>query len=282
MPDLKGKVALITGASLGIGNGTAVHFASLGCWLSLTARNKEALEEVAAACVEQGLPRDKVLVVPGDVSVEEDVAAVVDKTVAHFGKIDVLVNNAAIAMNGSTDGAPMEDFERVWATNLRGPLCMIRSALPYLRESKGRRARNFATLRGPYGNIVNVSSIVAQAVIYNMVPYSLTKAALDHVTRCAALENAQHGVRVNAINTWSTSADKATPWGALGPRMRWHAASLSWRPKTPPSSRASRCPWMAACFSCPASRDRSPGNFQGRAVYASCTAKNRGERLGCR
>ncbi|XP_077511608.1 glucose 1-dehydrogenase 1-like isoform X3 [Amblyomma americanum] len=136
MPDLKGKVALITGASLGIGKGTAVHFASLGCWLSLTARNKEALEEVATACVEQGLPRDKVLVVPGDVSVEEDVAAVVDKTVAHFGKIDVLVNNAGIAMNGSTDGAPMEDFERVWATNLRGPLCMIRSALPYLRESK--------------------------------------------------------------------------------------------------------------------------------------------------
>ncbi|XP_077511607.1 putative oxidoreductase SSP0419 isoform X2 [Amblyomma americanum] len=268
MPDLKGKVALITGASLGIGKGTAVHFASLGCWLSLTARNKEALEEVATACVEQGLPRDKVLVVPGDVSVEEDVAAVVDKTVAHFGKIDVLVNNAGIAMNGSTDGAPMEDFERVWATNLRGPLCMIRSALPYLRESKG--------------NIVNVSSIASQAVIYNMVPYSLTKAALDHVTRCAALENAQHGVRVNAVNSWSTSADKATPWGALGPRMRWHAASLSWRPKTPPSSRASRCPWMAACFSCPVSRDRSPGSFLGQVVYASCTAKNRLERVGCR
>ncbi|XP_077511606.1 meso-2,3-butanediol dehydrogenase-like isoform X1 [Amblyomma americanum] len=206
MPDLKGKVALITGASLGIGKGTAVHFASLGCWLSLTARNKEALEEVATACVEQGLPRDKVLVVPGDVSVEEDVAAVVDKTVAHFGKIDVLVNNAGIAMNGSTDGAPMEDFERVWATNLRGPLCMIRSALPYLRESKG--------------NIVNVSSIASQAVIYNMVPYSLTKAALDHVTRCAALENAQHGVRVNAVNPGVITTNIGRPAGVSAEKQK--------------------------------------------------------------
>lgn len=186
MSDLNGKVALITGASSGIGEATALLFASLDCFLSLTDKNVEGLEKVAAVCVGRGLSRDKVLVVKADVSVEEDVAELVTKTVAHFGKIDILVNSAGIPMRGSTDGVPIEDFDHVWAINLRGTLCMIRNALPHLRESKG--------------NIVNVSSIASRAVIYNMAPYSLTKAALDQVTRCAALENAAHGVRVNAVS----------------------------------------------------------------------------------
>uniref|UniRef100_G3MR96 Uncharacterized protein n=1 Tax=Amblyomma maculatum TaxID=34609 RepID=G3MR96_AMBMU len=210
MPDLKGKVALITGASLGIGESTALHFASLGCGLSLMARNKEALEKVAAACFEKGLPRDKVLVAAGDVSVEEDVNAVVEKTVAYYGKIDILVNNAGMSMRGSTDGAPLEDFDRVWATNFRGPLCMIRSVLPYLRESKG--------------NIVNVSSVASQAVIYNMVPYSVAKAALDHLTRNAAFENAPHGVRVNAVNPGVIATNIGRPAGVSDETQREYLA----------------------------------------------------------
>uniref|UniRef100_A0A1E1X2P0 Uncharacterized protein n=1 Tax=Amblyomma aureolatum TaxID=187763 RepID=A0A1E1X2P0_9ACAR len=206
MPDLKGKVALITGASSGIGEGTALHFASLGCSLSLMARNMENLEKVAAACFAQGLPRDKVLVVRGDVSLEEDVAAAVRKTVSHFGKIDILVNNAGIAMRGSTDRAPMEDFDRVWATNLRGPLCMIRSVLPYLRESRG--------------NIVNVSSIASRALLYDMAPYGLTKAALDHLTRFAALENAPHGVRVNAVNPGVITTNIGRPSGITAEKQK--------------------------------------------------------------
>ncbi|KAH7958956.1 hypothetical protein HPB49_006952 [Dermacentor silvarum] len=92
MPDLKGKVAIITGASSGIGEGTALYFASLGCSLTLTARNKQALERVAKECCAKGLPCDKVIVVPGDISVEKDVAAVVEKTAKHFGKIDILLS----------------------------------------------------------------------------------------------------------------------------------------------------------------------------------------------
>ncbi|KAH6931749.1 hypothetical protein HPB50_000236 [Hyalomma asiaticum] len=136
MLDLKGKVAIITGASSGIGEGTALCFASLGCSLSLTARNKQALERVAKECCERGLPRDKVLVVPGDISVEEDVAAVVEKTAKHFGKIDILVNNAGMAMMATIDSATTEQYNRVWETNFRGPLCMIKTALPYLRKTK--------------------------------------------------------------------------------------------------------------------------------------------------
>ncbi|XP_050029203.2 3-oxoacyl-[acyl-carrier-protein] reductase FabG-like isoform X2 [Dermacentor andersoni] len=186
MPELRGKVALITGASSGIGESTALHFASLGCWLSLTARSKANLERVAEACSQQGIPRDKVLVVPGDVSVEKDVADVVEKTVKHFGKLDILVNNAGITVQKSIQDASLEDFNRVWNTNFLGPLSMIRNAVPHLRQTKG--------------NIVNVSSVASLIVVENLAPYSISKAALDNLTRCAALENAPYGVRVNAIN----------------------------------------------------------------------------------
>ncbi|KAL1473109.1 hypothetical protein MTO96_038918 [Rhipicephalus appendiculatus] len=178
MPELSGKVALITGASSGIGEGTAIHFASLGCWLSLTARNKANLERVAQACCDKGIPRDKVLVVPGDIAVDKDVADVVEKTIQHFGKLDILVNNAGIAMQGLIENTPMEKFNRVWDTNFRGQLSMIQKA----------------------GSIVNVSSIASLITVPNVTPYAVTKAALDHLTRCAALENAPYGVRVNAVN----------------------------------------------------------------------------------
>ncbi|XP_049519560.1 glucose 1-dehydrogenase 1-like [Dermacentor silvarum] len=186
MPDLKGKVALITGASAGIGECTAKHFASLGCWLSLTGRNKANLERVAEACCAQGLPQDKVLVVPGDVTVEKDVVDVVEKTAKHFGKIDILVNNAGIVMRGSVQSASVEDFNRVWETNFLGPLCMIKNAVPYLRQTKG--------------SIVNVSTAISLIPVQVGVPYAVVKAALDHLTRCAALENAPYGLRVNTLN----------------------------------------------------------------------------------
>lgn len=186
MPDLKDKVALITGASSGIGESTALHFASLGSWLALVARNVEKLEKVAAACRAKGIPHEKVLVVPGDVSVESDVASVVDETVKHFGRIDILVNNAGIPMSGKTDVTPVKDFNAVLATNVHGALCMTQKTLPFLRQTKGC--------------IVNVSSIAALTVVFGASPYSLSKAALDHLTRHTALENAPLGVRVNSVN----------------------------------------------------------------------------------
>lgn len=186
MPNLKGKVAIITGASAGVGESTAKHFASLGCGVALTGRNTANLERVAEACCAEGLPRDKVLVVPGDLTVEKEVAEVVQKTAKHFGKIDILVNSAAIPVVGSIQGASMEDFNRVWETNFLGPLCMIKYAVPYLRQTKG--------------NIVNISTVSSLTAVQTTVPYSVAKAALDHLTRCAALENAPYGVRANTIN----------------------------------------------------------------------------------
>ncbi|XP_065286692.2 meso-2,3-butanediol dehydrogenase-like [Dermacentor albipictus] len=182
----KDTVEADAGASAGIGECTAKHFASLGCWLSLTGRNTANLARVAEACCAQGLPRDKVLVVPGDVAVESDVENVVLKTAKHFGKLDILVNNAGIAVAGSIQSTPIEVFNRVWATNFLGSLCMIKNAVPYLRQTKG--------------NIVNISTAGSLTAVQMAVPYVISKAALDHMTRCAALENAAYGVRVNSIN----------------------------------------------------------------------------------
>ncbi|XP_037565682.2 glucose 1-dehydrogenase 1-like [Dermacentor silvarum] len=186
MPDLSGKVAVITGASSGIGEATALRFASHGCWLALTARNKKALESVAEACCSKGIPQDKVLVVPGDITVEEDIAAVIETTAKYFGKIDILVNNAGINMRKSLENSTAEDYNLVWQTNFRGPFWMIKYAVPYLRRTKG--------------SIVNVSSVASTIAVNVATPYCVTKAALDHLSRCAALENAPFGVRVNTVN----------------------------------------------------------------------------------
>lgn len=158
----------------------------MGAWLALMSRNVEKLQSVAVACSALGIPQEKVLVVPGDVSVEADVAAVVDKTTKYFGKIDILVNNAGMVKSGRIDASPLNDFSRLWATNVQGALCMTQKALPFLRETKGC--------------IVNVSSVASLAVLYTSAAYSMAKAALDQLTRHAALENAPFGVRVNSVN----------------------------------------------------------------------------------
>ncbi|KAL3206150.1 hypothetical protein MRX96_010819 [Rhipicephalus microplus] len=186
MSGFVGKVALITGASAGIGKSTAIHLASQGCFLSLMARNKAKLQDVAKTCCDNGLPSEKVCVVPGDISKENDVANVVEATVKHFGKIDILINNAGSIMEGATDTATLDQFDNLWNVNVRGTLCMMRDALPHLRRCKG--------------TIVNISSVASTVTVRNLTAYSITKAALDKLTRMTAFENASYGVRVNAIN----------------------------------------------------------------------------------
>lgn len=186
MDELKYKVALVTGASSGIGEATALHFSSLGCWLSLTARNLTELQRVAQECRTRGAPKQKVLVTRGDVTNEDDVAHVVQETVKNFGRIDILVNNAGIYLEGSTDSPSLDNYEQLMNTNLRGPLLVLRHALPYLRQVKG--------------NVVNVSSIVSLRAALGGTFYNISKAGLDQLTKCAALENAQYGVRVNSVN----------------------------------------------------------------------------------
>lgn len=186
MAKLQGKVTLITGASSGIGEATALHFASLGSWLALTGRKADALNKVATECSSKGIPRDKILVVTGDMCKEADVVAVVAKTLEHFGKIDILVNSAGILKNGSTESTPLSVYDEVMNVNLRSVFHMMQLAIPHLKKTKG--------------TIVNVSSVTGLRAFPNVVAYNLSKAGLDQLTRTAALELAADGVRVNAVN----------------------------------------------------------------------------------
>ncbi|KAH7955621.1 hypothetical protein HPB52_001952 [Rhipicephalus sanguineus] len=181
MARLDGKVTLITGASSGIGQATAVYFASLGSWLVLNGRRKDALDKVAQLCHDKGVPKEKVLVVVGDVCKEDDVAAIVNETLKHFGKIDILVNSAGILKNGTTENTPLSVYDEIMNVNLRSIFYMMQLAIPHLKKTKG--------------TIVNVSSVTGLRAFPNVVAYNISKAGLDQLTRTAALELAADGVR---------------------------------------------------------------------------------------
>ncbi|XP_045774356.1 3-oxoacyl-[acyl-carrier-protein] reductase FabG-like [Maniola jurtina] len=181
--DFTGKVVLITGASSGIGASCALHFANLSAELALVGRNVENLKSVADQCEQaSGI---KPLIIIADISVEENIARIINETINKYGRLDVLVNNAGITrMAGVMDD--ITNFDLLTATNIRGPYLLSQQAIPHLIETKG--------------NIVNVSSIVSTVPIPTMTPYCMTKAALDMFMKCAALELACKGVRVNSVN----------------------------------------------------------------------------------
>ncbi|GJQ81178.1 hypothetical protein Trydic_g23349 [Trypoxylus dichotomus] len=180
-----GKVILITGASSGIGAAAAVRFAAEGAKLALTGRNKENLQATGKKCREKS--KFEPLLIPGDLTVDSDVKNIVDSTIKTYGKLDVLVNNAGW-MGFSPLGAPgtVEQFDKIFNTNVRSVYVLTNLAIPYLTKSKG--------------NIVNISSVAGLRTFSTGSAYCMSKAALDHFTRCAALELAPKKVRVNGIN----------------------------------------------------------------------------------
>ncbi|XP_078664649.1 3-oxoacyl-[acyl-carrier-protein] reductase FabG-like isoform X1 [Branchiostoma floridae x Branchiostoma belcheri] len=186
MPDLRGKVAIITGASSGIGKGTAVEFAQLGAHLALTGRNQENLQATAKACVEAGTPEDKILLVTGDICDDELRKNLVDQTAQKFGRIDVLVNNAGIGKFSDLETLDMAEYDRTMDVNVRSAVRLTQLCVPHLTKTKGA--------------VVNVSSINGVRSMSGCLAYSMSKATLDQFTRCVALELASKQVRVNSVN----------------------------------------------------------------------------------
>ncbi|XP_046385931.1 3-oxoacyl-[acyl-carrier-protein] reductase FabG-like [Ischnura elegans] len=186
MSSLKDKVVIITGASSGIGAGTALHFASLGCQLVLCGRNEENLTAVRSQCIGKGLADDKVIISVGDVTNENFCQALINHAIEKFGRIDVLVNSAGILVSGGIEKVTLQDYDRQMDVNVRSVFILTKLAVPHLLESKG--------------NIVNVSSVTGMRSFPGVVAYNMSKAAVDHLTRSVALEVASRGVRVNAVN----------------------------------------------------------------------------------
>lgn len=175
-----GKVAVVTGASSGIGRATALAFAREGASVVLVSRDQAALEAVAAEAV------GPTVVVAADVMATDTPARVVQAAIERFGGIDVLVNAAGIIGTASTDQTQDELFDRMFAINVRAPFRLMREAFPHIKARQG--------------NVVNVSSVNGLRAFAGVAVYCSSKAALDHLTRCAALDWAPHGVRVNCVN----------------------------------------------------------------------------------
>lgn len=178
-----GKVVLITGASSGIGAGSAEYFAGQGALLALNGRNAERLQEVCDKVKDIGVAGEPLLIV-ADVSTEAE--RIISETIERFGQLDVLINNAGIGRFLPFQQCPVEEFDVMMATNARAVYQLSQLAAPHLIETKG--------------NIVNVSSIAAVKTFGGLCAYSMTKAALDQLTRYSAIELAEKGVRVNSIN----------------------------------------------------------------------------------
>jgi meso-butanediol dehydrogenase/(S,S)-butanediol dehydrogenase/diacetyl reductase len=180
---LSGKVAIVTGAGSGIGAATARRFAAEGAHVVLCGRRREPLEALAKELASAGLAAEAV---PVDVSDEAQVAALVRDTSARHGRLDVLVNNAYQLAAGAVDALSTADWHHNFRTTLDAAFFGLRAALPVMRARGG-------------GSVVNVSSTAGLAGQAGLAGYASAKAALENLTRTAAVEAAAFGVRVNSL-----------------------------------------------------------------------------------
>lgn len=194
-PELTGQVAIITGSSRGIGKGIALRLAREGMKVVINSRDDAAVEATAAELRDLGID---VLAVPADVGRTDEVDRLFDATLAAWGTVDLLVNNAA-------DLRRLPFFEVTEAlldgqllSNIRGPYVCSHKAAEIMRGA-GR------------GNIINISSVGGARAHWTGLPYDLTKGAIDAMTRAMALELAGYGIRVNAIAPGATVTER---WAA--------------------------------------------------------------------
>ena len=180
---MKDKVAIITGASSGIGRAAALLFAKKGSKVIAVGRNEKELNALRDEIQE----RDGILKVQlADVREITQVEKLVTDTAEAFGKIDILVNAAGILLNGTIENTTLDDWDKMMNINLRSVFFMMQKCVPHLEKTKG--------------NVVNVSSVAGIRAFPNVLAYCVSKAAIDQLTRCCALELAPKHIRVNAVN----------------------------------------------------------------------------------
>ena len=196
MPALNEKVVIVTGGSSGIGRAAALGFARLGAKVVITGRRAAPLEATAA-----GHPNIVWLV--ADAAAPDDAARTVGKAVDTWGRLDVLVNNAGAGAILPLAAATAGQIQQILAVNVLGPSLLAAAALPYL-----------ATARG---TIINVSSTFGHKPAAGLSHYAASKAALEHLTRCWALELAPQGIRVNAVAAGPTELGALTGMMGLSP-----------------------------------------------------------------
>lgn len=185
---LGGKTALVTGGGGGIGREIAAQLKAAGANVAICGRNVEKLEAAAHAI-------GGALTLPGDLLDDTYVQSCVDRTVETFGGLDILINNAGVALSKPFGETTIEDFDRVMATNVRAPFILIRSALPQLRKARGR--------------VINIASVVAHKGYPLQSAYAASKHALLGLSKSLANELYEDGVRVHVISPGGVYTDMA-------------------------------------------------------------------------
>jgi NAD(P)-dependent dehydrogenase (short-subunit alcohol dehydrogenase family) len=200
MPQLAGKIALITGAGRGIGRGIARALADEGAALLLTGRTTAHLEETAAEA--RRLSGQPAIVQPADVADEAQVEALFARLQKEFGRLDLLVNNAGAFDGGSLDKLSVEAWDKVINTNLRAPFLCTRAALRIMKPQKS-------------GRIINIGSISAQRVRPNSGPYSASKHGLWGLTQVTALEGREHGITCCCLHPGNVMVERRVSSGKV-------------------------------------------------------------------
>ncbi len=177
------KIVIVTGASSGIGRATALRFAEEGSNVVAVGRNERELRTLSS---QAGALNGSIKAHLADLAEITQVDRLVSDTIDSFGRIDVLVNSAGVIKSGSIETTTLDDWDNMLNINLRSVFAVSRKCVPYLAETKG--------------NIVNVSSVAGTRSFPNVLAYCVSKAGVDQLTRCTALELAPKGIRVNAVN----------------------------------------------------------------------------------
>ncbi len=191
---LAGKAAIVTGAGRGIGRSIALALAAQGASVTLAARTQADLDGV----------RDQIVAgngvaapIPTDLRREADIVRLVQATVEQFGRLDILVNNAAVGVFGPLAETPASAWDEIMAINARAPFLLCRESLPYLRQN-------------PPGFIVNIGSVVSVKGYVNQAAYSASKHALLGMSKALAKEVQADGIRVHAILPGGVDTEMAT------------------------------------------------------------------------
>ncbi len=230
---LDGTVALVTGASSGIGAATATTLAERGAAVALAARRKDRLEELAAAIRAGG---GTALVLESDVTQEQQATDAVERTVAELGRLDTLVNNAGVMLLGPIAGAPLSEWQRMVELNVLGLLYCAHAATPHLLRAAADGPRQVA-------DMVNISSVAGRHARPGNGVYSLTKFGVGAFSESRA-PGAGRALRPGVTGGAGSDRDRAgrpqparRSWTASGP-----SSARRWRPRTSPTPSATSSP----------------------------------------
>ena len=225
---LEGRIALVTGASSGLGRATAIALARAGADVAIVARSEEELDSVRGEITRIGR---RALALPVDLASVHDTTEAVRQSVEELGRVDVLVNAAGTDTPGTVEALDIEGWDRTLAVNLRAPFLLSKAAFPHMREAGG-------------GTIINISSVAGKKGWANASAYCASKFGLTGFTEALADEGKEHGIRAIVLYPGAM----ATNWGAFSPEER-QGSELNEGPPTrvlQPERVADLIVWLAA------------------------------------